>query len=148
MNYAIPVYRVSLVREGAVPCEEYKFRNSATVNNLLHTYLADADREHFVIFFVDQKNRVNGVHTVSIGSLTASVVHPREVFKAAILANAAAIVCGHNHPSGDVQPSREDRAITKRLVDAGKLLGIDVLDHIIIGREGVYFSFADENILS
>jgi DNA repair protein RadC len=68
--------------------------------------------------------------------------------KAAILANAAAIVCGHNHPSGDVQPSREDRATTKRLVDAGKLLGIEVLDHIIIGREGVYFSFADENILS
>ena len=88
------------------------------------------------------------MHTVSMGSLTASIVHPREVFKAAILANTAAIVCGHNHPSGDVQPSREDRAMTKRLVDAGKLLGIEVLDHIIIGREGVYFSFADENILS
>jgi DNA repair protein RadC len=148
VNYAIPVYRVSLVREGAVPCEAYKFRNSATVSKLLHTYLADADREHFVVFFVDQKNWVIGMHTVSMGSLTASIVHPREVFKAAILANAAAIVCGHNHPSGDVQPSREDRASTKRLVDAGKLLGIEVLDHIIIGREGVYFSFADENILS
>ena len=148
MDYAIPVYRVSLVREAALLCDTYKFRNSATVSTLLHTYLAGTDREHFVVFFVDQKNRVIGVHTVSIGSLTASVVHPREVFKAAILANAAAIVCGHNHPSGDVQPSREDRAITKRLVDAGKLLGIDVLDHIIIGSEGVYFSFADENILS
>jgi DNA repair protein RadC len=148
VNCAIPVYRVSLVREGAVPCEAYKFRNSATVSKLLHTYLADADREHFVVFFVDQKNRVIGTHTVSMGSLTASIVHPREVFKAAILANAAAIVCGHNHPSGDVQPSREDRASTKRLVDAGKLLGIEVLDHIIIGSEGVYFSFADENILS
>jgi DNA repair protein RadC len=148
VNYAIPVYRVSLVREGAVPCEAYKFRNSATVSKLLHTYLAEADREHFVVFFVDQKNRVIGMHTVSMGSLTASIVHPREVFKAAILANAAAIVCGHNHPSGDVQPSREDRATTKRLVDAGKLLGIEVLEHIIIGNEGVYFSFADENILS
>jgi DNA repair protein RadC len=148
VDYAIPVYRVSLVREGGISCDAYKFRNSATVSKLLHTYLADADREHFVIFFVDQKNQVIGVHTVSIGSLTASLVHPREVFKAAILANAAAIVCGHNHPSGDVQPSREDRATTKRLVDAGKLLGIEVLDHIIIGREGVYFSFADENILS
>jgi DNA repair protein RadC len=147
VDYVIPVYRVSLVREAGIPSDAYKFRNSATVSTLLHTYLADADREHFVIFFVDQKNRVTGVHTVSMGSLTASVVHPREVFKAAILANAAAIVCGHNHPSGDVQPSREDRAITKRLVDAGKLLGIDVLDHIIIGSEGVYFSFADENIL-
>ncbi len=147
MDYAVPVYRVSLVREAGIPCDSYKFRNSATVSTLLHTYLADADREHFVVFFVDQKNRVIGVHTVSMGSLTASVVHPREVFKAAILANAAAIVCGHNHPSGDVQPSREDRATTKRLVEAGKLLGIEVLDHIIIGREGVYFSFADENLL-
>ena len=144
MDYAIPVYRVSSVREAGLPCDTDKFRNSATVSTLLHTYLAGTDREHFVVFFVDQK----GVHTGSIGSLTASVVHPREVFKAAILANAAAIVCGHNHPSGDVQPSREDRATTKRLVDAGKLLGIEVLEHIIIGNEGVYFSFADENILS
>jgi DNA repair protein RadC len=79
VNCAIPVYRVSLVREGAVPCEAYKFRNSATVSKLLHTYLADADREHFVVFFVDQKNRVIGMHTVSMGSLTASIVHPREV---------------------------------------------------------------------
>jgi DNA repair protein RadC len=147
VDYAIPVYRVSLVREGAVSCDEYKFRNSATVSTLLSTYLADADREHFVVFFVDQKNRVIGMHTVSMGSLSASVVHPRETFKAAILANAAGIVCGHNHPSGDVQPSMEDRAITKRLVDAGKLLGIEVLDHIIIGRAGVYFSFADEGLL-
>jgi DNA repair protein RadC len=76
------------------------------------------------------------------------VVHPRETFKAAILANAAALVVGHNHLSGDVQPSMEDRAITKRLVEAGKLLGIEVLDHIIIGTGGVYFSFADENMLS
>jgi DNA repair protein RadC len=135
------------MREARIPCDTYKFRNSTTVSTLLHTYLVDADREHFVVFFVDQKNRVIGVHTVSMGSLTASVVHPREVFKAAILANAAAIVCGHNHPSGDVQPSREDRATTKRLVEAGKLLGIEVLDHIIIGSEGVYFSFADENLL-
>ena len=146
--YTIPVYRVSLVREGALLCEAYKCRNSATVSELLHTYLADADREHFVVFFVDQKNRVIGMHTVSMGSLTASVVHPRETFKAAILANAAAIVCGHNHPSGDVQPSQDDRAITKRLVKAGKLLGIEVLDHIIIGSKGVYFSFADENMLA
>ena len=73
---------------------------------------------------------------------------PQDAYIRAIRHNAAAVIFGHNHPSGDVQPSREDRALTKRLVDAGKLLGIDVLDHIIIGSEGVYFSFADENILS
>ena len=106
------------------------------------------DREHFVVLLLNQKNRVIGVHTVSVGSLTASVVHPRETFKAAILANAAAIICGHNHPSGDCQPSKEDRAITARLVEGGKLLGIAVLDHVIIGDENKYFSFADEGLLS
>jgi len=74
-------------------------------------------------------------------------VHPRECFKPAILSNAASIICGHNHPSGDCQPSREDRALTQRLVEAGKLLGISVLDHVIIGGEGRYFSFADEGLL-
>ncbi|MBI3336279.1 DNA repair protein RadC [Candidatus Peregrinibacteria bacterium] len=122
-------------------------RSSKDVNALLHTYLQGTDREHFVVFFLDQRNRVVGVHTVSMGSLTASVVHPREVFKAAILANAAAIVCGHNHPSGDPQPSREDRALTTRLYQAGKLLGIQVLDHVIAGDQNRYFSFADEGLL-
>lgn len=121
-------------------------RSSKDVAALLHEYLKDVDREHFVVFFCDQKDRIVGIHTVSMGSLTASVVHPREVFKAAILANAAAIICGHNHPSGDVQPSREDRALTTRLYQAGKLLGIQVLDHIIIGHNN-YFSFADEGLL-
>jgi len=98
------------------------------------------------ILMLDQKNQVIGIHTVSVGSLTASIVHPRETFKAAILANAAAIICGHQHLSGDPQPSREDRAITIRLHQAGKVLGVEVLDHIIVG-DGRYFSFADEGLL-
>ena len=114
---------------------------------MLATYLGGVDREHFVVCMLDQKNHVIGIHTVSMGSLTASIVHPREVFKAAILANAATILCGHNHPSGDPQPSQEDRAITQRLAEAGKLLGINVVDHIIIGAAGRYFSFADEGLL-
>jgi len=87
------------------------------------------------------------INTVSIGSLTASVVHPREVYKPAILSNCAALILGHNHPSGDPQPSREDRAITQRLKEAGALLGINVLDHLVIEADGRYFSFADENLL-
>src|SRR5262249_29648751 len=88
--------------------------------------------------------KVIGINTVSIGSLTASVVHPRECSKPAILSNAAALICCHNHPSGVPQPSQEDRALTKRLVDAGKILGINVLDHIIVGDgSATYFSFAD-----
>jgi DNA repair protein RadC len=143
----VPIYRVTLVREGRVPCYHQQIRSAVDASTLLHTYLADVDREHFVIIFLNQKNRVIGVSTVSIGSLTASIVHPREVFKVAILSNAASIICGHNHPSTDCQPSREDRAITTRLVEAGKLLGISVLDHVIIGGEGRYFSFADEGLL-
>ena len=142
----IPIYRVTLVREGKMPTYESRIRSSANAYSVLQEFLADTDREHFVILMLDQKNQVIGLHTVSIGSLTASVVHPRETFKAAILANAAAIICGHQHLSGDPQPSREDRAITQRLVESGKLLGINVLDHVIVG-DGRYFSFADEGLL-
>jgi DNA repair protein RadC len=144
---SVPVYKIMLVKEGRVPCYNQQIRSSEDASTLLHTYLADVDREHFVIILLNQKNRVIGVSTVSIGSLTASIVHPREVFKGAILSNAASIICGHNHPSTDCQPSKEDRAITARLVEAGRLLGISVLDHVIIGGEGKYFSFADENLL-
>ena len=144
----IPVYRVCLVREGRIPYYNQQIRSAVDASTLLHTYLADVDREHFVIILLNQKNRINGVNTVSIGSLTASIVHPREVFKSAILSNAASIICGHNHPSGDCQPSREDRALTQRLVEGGKLLGISVLDHVIIGDgTSAYFSFADEGLL-
>jgi len=144
---SVPVYKIMLVREGRVPCYNQQIRSAVDASTLLHTYLADVDREHFVIILLNQKNRIIGVSTISIGSLTASIVHPREVYKSAILSNAASIICGHNHPSTDCQPSREDRAITTRLVDAGKLLGISVLDHVIIGGDGRYFSFADEGLL-
>ena len=145
----ISVYKVSLVRESRLHCYQQQIRSSVDASLILHTYLADVDREHFVVLLLDQKNKVNGIHTQSIGSLTASVVHPRETFKIAILANSAHIVLGHNHPSGDPQPSREDRTLTARLVEAGKLLGISVLDHIVIGDgTGKYFSFADEGLLS
>ncbi len=145
---AIPIYRITLVRERALPYHKVpQMRSSKDVATLLRAYLSDVDREFFVVFFLNQKNRLTGIHTVSMGSLTASVVHPREVYKAAILAQAAAIICGHNHPSGDVQPSREDRALTTRLFQAGKLLGIPLLDHIIVGEDGHYFSFADEGLL-
>jgi DNA repair protein RadC len=143
----IPIYRVTLVREAKLTGTYGKITSSAMASALLQTYLADVDREHFVILLLDRKNQVIGVHTVSVGSLTASVVHPREVYKAAVLSNCAALILAHNHPSGDPQPSQEDRAMTKRLVEAGKLLGISVLDHIVLGCDGRYFSFADENLL-
>ncbi len=99
-----------------------------------------------MVFLLDRKNNVIGFNTVSIGSLRASIIRPAEVFKPAIIDNASAIICGHNHPSGDPAPSPEDRAMTKQLVDGGKLLGIEVLDHIIVGHDGFY-SFADDGAL-
>jgi DNA repair protein RadC len=146
--YRLPIYRVMLVREANVTLAHPQIRSSRDAAVLFRQHLGNVDREYFMVAMLDQKNKVIGIHTVSIGSLTASVVHPRECFKPAILSNAAALICAHNHPSGAPQPSREDRALTTRLVDAGKLLGISVLDHVILGDGNeTYYSFADEGLL-
>ncbi len=143
---AIPVYRVMLVREATI--DYYgKLGSSSDAGHLLRRYLAGTDREHFVAVMLDKKNQAIGINTVSIGSLDSSIVHPRELFKPAILSNAAALVLGHNHLSGNPAPSTEDLTITTRLVKAGKILGIQVLDHIIIGSGIQYYSFADEGML-
>jgi len=130
----VPVFRVHLAREGP-----HSLRDRAEVDSpgaaaeILGKYLQHADREHFVVIMLCTQNRLIGVHTVSIGTLNAALVCAREVFKAPILANAAGIIVGHNHPSGDPEPSPEDKAITHMLRRAGDLLGIPVLDHIVVG---------------
>lgn len=93
------------------------------------------DREYFAALLLDGKNRITSIYQVSQGSLNQSIVHPRETFKAAILANAAGVILAHNHPTGDLTPSREDIEITRRLREAGELLGIRVLDHVIIDTD-------------
>lgn len=98
--------------------------------------MVDHDREHFVALYLDARRRVIGQETVSVGTLTASLVHPREVFAPALQRRAATVVVAHNHPSGDPTPSAEDVALTRRLVRAGELLGVELLDHIVIGRWG------------
>ncbi len=104
------------------------------------------DREEFLAVLLDGKGRILGFNVVSVGSLTASLVHPREVFKAAILSNAASIVLVHNHPSGDPTPSGEDRSLTRRLKQAGELVGIRIIDHVVIG-DGRFVSFVETGIL-
>lgn len=103
-------------------------------------------QEHFVCLYLNTKNQVLHQQTVFIGSLNASIVHPREVFKEAFRRSAASIICFHNHPSGDPAPSREDIEVTKRLVECGKMLGIDVLDHIIIGDQS-FVSLKEKGIV-
>jgi DNA repair protein RadC len=99
--------------------------------------------EVFVVMCMNTKNKIVGAFEVSRGTINASMVHPREVFKRAIAVNAASIIISHNHPSGEVKPSKEDKEVTKRLKDAGNILGIPVLDHLIIGDDR-YYSFKEE----
>jgi DNA repair protein RadC len=106
----------------------------------------DADQEHFSILLLNNKNRVRAHKLVSSGSLTASLVHPREVFKSVILYGAAAVILCHNHPSGDPEPSPEDVEITHRLVQCGEIFGIRMLDHVILGRDSI-FSFSDSGMM-
>ena len=109
--------------------------------------LHEQAEESFYIFTVDVKNKINGIFEVSRGSLNSSIVHPREVFKRALLQNANSIILLHNHPSGDPTPSEEDIDITNRLIEAGDLLGIRVLDHIIVGDENNYISFKQKFLM-
>jgi len=108
--------------------------------------LIDEPSELFGVFMLNSRNIAMGWHVVSRGTLTASLVHPREVFRAAIIENAASIILVHNHPSGNAKPSNEDRTVTKRIAAAGRLLGVKVLDHVIVAESG-YYSFTEEGEL-
>ncbi|NOU96023.1 DNA repair protein RadC [Paenibacillus sp. LMG 31456] len=110
-------------------------RSPKDAADLLMEELRYLQKEHFVCLFLNTKNHVIGQETLSMGSLNASIVHPREVFRAAIKRSSASIICVHNHPSGDPTPSPEDIQMTQRLVEAGDIVGIDVLDHIVIGDQ-------------
>ncbi|KYD10874.1 DNA repair protein RadC [Heyndrickxia sporothermodurans] len=113
--------------------DRYVIRSPEDGANYVMNDMRFLSQEHFVCLYLNTKNQVLHQQTIFIGSLNASIVHPREVFKEAFRRSAASIICLHNHPSGDPAPSREDIEVTKRLVECGKLMGIDILDHIIIG---------------
>lgn len=99
------------------------------------TDIRDLKKEHFVVLYLNAKNQLMHKETISMGTLNANLVHPREVFEPALKHSAAQIVAAHNHPSGDTEPSEEDIKLTKRLIESGKILGIEVLDHIILGKK-------------
>jgi DNA repair protein RadC len=116
------------------------------VVNIVKSQLKGKKKEHFLVLCLDTRNRVINCRPVSIGSLDTSIVHPREVFKEAVSSSAASVVFVHNHPSGDPEPSKEDVELTKRLVKAGEIIGIDVLDHIIVCDRS-YLSLKAKNFL-
>jgi DNA repair protein RadC len=131
-------YGVRVVRERKRkyrPFEEEEMTQPAMVYQLLKKKLDESDREMFVIVILNARHYVLGIHTVSVGTLQASLVHPREVFRVVLLMGAASIILAHNHPSGSVLPSQDDLTLTTRLKEAGELLGVEVLDHLIIGDD-------------
>ena len=134
-NYAGIKCRVCLVRDGTND-EVIKISEPSDAYELVKDELGNSDREMFLSIMLTVKNTLIGVETVSIGSIVAITVTPRDVFKSAILANAVAIIVCHNHPSGELVPSINDIAITKQLVNAGELIGIKVLDHLIVSNQG------------
>jgi DNA repair protein RadC len=151
MRYRLKVATWMVVREGDEPSPHF-LRTSADIARLALDLVRDSDddREHFWALILDGKNRLKLAFQVSVGSLNASIVHPREVFGPALREGAAAIAIVHNHPSGDPTPSAEDIEVTHRLVRGGELLGIRVLDHVIVGNgtEMKWTSFQERGMLN
>lgn len=145
MKYA-PIVHVELVREGRIQYSPDAIKTPNGATQVFRSLLGNRDREVFAMACMDTKMRITALNIISIGSLNTSLVHPREVFKAAILANADGIMLCHNHPSGNPKPSDEDKKMTNRLIDAGKLLGIKIYDHLILG-EDTLFSFKQEGLM-
>jgi len=134
-----------MVREEAQRLDIKRITSAQDVYSLLQDYSAK-DREHFITISLDGRSKVIEKRVIHVGTLNQSLVHPREVFRPAILDNAAGIIIAHNHPSGTLEASRADIQITQRLKEVAKLVGIELLDHVIISKEG-YYSFSDEGLL-
>lgn len=125
---------------------DFNIKSPESVVKVIRATIKDKAKEHFKLVLLNTRNKIISITNVSVGTLNANLVHPREVFKDAIIHNAASVVLVHNHPSNDPEPSEDDLEITKRLVEAGKILGIEVIDHIIITQNG-FLSFKEKGYL-
>jgi len=134
-----------MVKEEAQRQKITRITSAQDVFTLLHEY-STKEKEHFLLITLDGGSKVIEKRVIHIGTLNQSLVHPREVFRPAILDNAAGVVISHNHPSGTLEPSRADIQITNRLKEVAKLVGIELLDHVILSKEG-YYSFSEEGEL-
>lgn len=124
----------------------FSFHSSKDVYDNMKGY-QKADRELFLLLFLDTKNNCINIETHTIGAIDSSAVYPREVFRSALLKNATSVIFVHNHPAGDPTPSEADKVITQQLVFCSEVIGVKVLDHIILGDGGRYFSFADQGLI-
>lgn len=144
MAHRVSQFRLMLVKDGPAISTTWdrRVRGPKDIADFMAPLAANLDREMFWVLMLDARNKVTGLHVVSVGSLTSTLVHPREVWKAAILANAASVILCHNHPSGEPTPSAEDLALTARLLAVGDLVGIRLLDHVVLGADGSFRSLA------
>ena len=136
---------MEMVKEKALNYNVPRITSASDVYHALAEY-STKNQEHFMMITLDGASKVIEQRVIFIGTLNQSLVHPREVFRPAILDNAAGVIIAHNHPSGTLEPSRADQQITTRLKDVAKLVGIELLDHVIISKQG-YYSFSDEGLL-
>lgn len=143
----IEIISLRMVREKtSILYPNRTIRTPEDAANLFRQFIGDSDRESFCILCLNTKNEPTALHLVSTGTLNASLVHPRETFKLAILANSASIIAAHNHPSGEPTPSPEDVELTERIRDSGTLLGIDLLDHLILG-DSTFVSMKEKGLI-
>lgn len=142
----INIVSVKLVKEASMLYKGRRIRSPLNCYEIFKEFLGNVDREYFVVMCLDTKNQPTNISIAHIGSLNASIIHPREVMKTAILSNAASIICCHPHPSGDPSPSPEDIQVTERLVEAGNIIGVEVLDHIVLG-DNCYISLKEKGYM-
>ena len=144
----ITKYQVQLVKESSKKYDlETKHITSPEIASYVICTVFQLDvspQEKFVVLSLNSKNAVIGAFEVFAGSINSSIVHPREIFQRLLLTNAKSFIAAHNHPSGDPTPSREDIEVTKRLVDCGRMMGIELLDHLVIGEDGKYCSLKEK----
>ncbi len=133
-------------RERSFNEKDKKITNPELAYAMIKRRLSDYRKEHFFVISLNSRNKITGIDEISIGTMEASLVHPRETFGAAIRRNAVKVIIAHNHPSGDPEPSEDDINITKRLKEAGSILGIELLDHIVVCRNS-FFSFREKNLI-
>ncbi len=131
----VDIVSLRMVKETSLLYKNRSIKSPEDGFHLFKQFLGELDREYFVVMCLDVKNQPTHINVCHVGSLNSSIVHPREVMKTAILSNSCSIIVAHNHPSGNPSPSPEDIEVTKRLVEAGDIVGIDVLDHLIIGED-------------
>lgn len=148
MNHAkrIDIVSLKMIKESSVLYANRRISKPNEIVDLLKVFLEDCDREKLIVCCLNTKNEPTSISVVSVGSLNTSIVHPREVFKTAVMSNSASIILAHNHPSYDLTPSKEDINITERIKQGGNILGIKLLDHLILG-DGKYLSLLEKGYI-